>query len=117
MENLNSFDSILESFRKLGLERNPIDAQTWMAGAMKLNSLLEGEVETLIAMEREVALMRKELLVSGNNATYARMMIEASPEYSDVQRQKARIKHAEETIRLAKKNATLTSDLMRNSLA
>jgi len=117
MDNLNSFDSLMEALEKLSMERNPVDPQTWLTGAIKLNVLLESEIENLIGKEFELACMRKEILEKGNTATYTKMMIEASTEYMEVQKLKARIKNAESTILLAKKFATLTSDLMRNSLA
>jgi len=116
MENLNSFDSLMDGFRKLSEERNPVNPQQWLSGALKLNVLLDSEIETLISMEFILATMRKEILEQGKTAVYAKMIIEASEEYKTYQLQKAKIKNAEETIKLAKKYAQVTSDLMRNNL-
>lgn len=116
MENYNTFDSIMEAFGRLAMDKNPISPNIWLAGAVKLNVLLEGEIETLINLEHKLAKMRKEFLELGNTATFSKMMIEATPEYRDVQRQKARIKSAQDAILLAKKYATITSELMRQNL-
>lgn len=116
MENLNTFDSIIDALRKLALQKEVISPDTWIRGAMKLNLLLEQEVENLIILEHSLAVMRKELLSNGNTAVYAKMMIEASDDYKVTQMQKARISNAQETIKLAKKYAQLSSDLMRSNL-
>lgn len=116
MENLNSFDSILDGFRKLATEKNPVNPTTWLSGALKLNVLLDSEIDTLINLEFILANKRKELLEAGNTSSFTRMIVEASEEYKTYQQQKAKIKNAEETIKLAKKYAQVTSDLMRTSL-
>jgi len=116
MNEYNTFDSIMEALENLSIEKNPVDPQTWLSGALKLNVLLEGEIERLIGMEFDLACMRKKFLEEANTATYAKMMIEATPEYMEVQKLKAKIKNAEQTILLCKKYATLTSDLMRQNM-
>jgi len=116
MDNLNTFDSLMDGFRKLSEERNPVNPQQWLSGALKLNVLLDSEIETLIHLEFILANMRKELLEKDKTSAYTRMMVEASEEYKTYQQQKAKIKNAEETIKLAKKYAQVTSDLMRNNL-
>lgn len=116
MENLNTFDSIIEYLRDLAIKRDVITPDIWMRGAMKLNVLLEAEVEKLIELEFKVAQARKKFLDLDNTAVYTKMMIEASLEYREVQLQKAKISNAQETIKLAKKYAQLASDQMRSNL-
>lgn len=116
MDNYNTFDSIMEAFSRLAMDKNPISPNIWLAGAVKLNVLLEGEIETLINLEHKLAKMRKEFLELGNTATFSKMMIEASDEYKEMQLQKARINNAKEQILLAKKYATITSELMRQNM-
>ena len=116
METHNTFEDIIEGFRRLAEENKPIDPHLWLSGALKLNSLLPSEMDTLITLEHGLAVMRKRLLEEGNNATYTKLMIEAAPEYMEVQRQKARIANANAQILLCKKYATLTSDLMRSNM-
>jgi len=113
---INSFQKIIDRFRELALRNEVVDPSQWMNGAMKLNVLLEQEVEKLIELEFVVAQKRKELLEKGNNATYTKMMIEASEEYREVQIKKAQIKNASEIVLLAKKYAQLASDQMRSGL-
>lgn len=116
MDTLNTFGSVTEWLRKLATEKEVISPDVWLRGAVKLNVLLEEEVERLIVMEFMVSNMRKDLLSQGNSAVYSRMMIEASDEYKDVQIQKARISNANETIKLAKRYAQLASDQLRSGL-
>ena len=112
----NTFETIIDSMRNLALSRDVIPPEKWLAGAMKLNVLMEQEVEKLIELEFIVAQKRKELLEKGNTVAYTKTMIEATDEYREVQVQKARIKNAGDTILLAKKHATLSSELMRQNL-
>ena len=116
MDNLNTFNSLMEAFRRLSEEKNPVNPQQWLSGALKLNVLLDSEIETLINIEFILANMRKKILEDGNTSAYTRMIVEASDEYKTCQLQKAKIKNADETIKLAKKYAQVTSDLMRNNL-
>lgn len=116
MDNLNTFDSITNSFKKMATSKEPIDPSTWLSGALKLNVLLEAEQEKLIEMEFQLASMRKDILEKDHTATYTKMIIEADPLYKCVQQQKARIKNAQDLILLAKKHATLSSELMRSNL-
>ena len=106
----------MDGFKKMAISKDPIDPSQWLSGALKLNVLLEGEQETLIEMEYGLATMRRTLLEKSNTATYTKMMIEADPLFKMTQKQKARIRNAQELILLAKKHATLSSDLMRNNL-
>lgn len=112
----NTFESIIESMKKYALSREVVSPEKWLAGAVKLNVLMESEVESLIIMEFELAKMRQGLLEKDHTSSYTKMMIEANPLYKDVQIQKARIKNAQDTILLAKKYATLSSDQMRSGL-
>lgn len=112
----NSVASILKTLDMWASERRTIDAQTWMDAAMKLNALLQGEMETMIDLRTELAKVKRLYLEEGKSAAYANMMIEATEGWNMYEKQRAMIDRALETVRLAKKNATLTSDLMRNQL-
>lgn len=117
MDKINTLESVMEGFKKLAEKQIPIDPHQWMEGAMKLSALLPAEVDKLIEMEYEVSKMRKQLLFeTENKASHAEILIKATPEYLALKKQEARIKGAQEEIRTIKKNATITSDLMRNSL-
>ena len=39
MDNLNTFDSLMDGFRKLSEEKNPVNPQQWLSGALKLNEI------------------------------------------------------------------------------
>lgn len=108
--------SILGTLAKWASERRSIDPQTYMEAASKLNSLLQGEVEILIDLESELAKVKRLYLEEGKSVAYAKSMIEATEGYNMYKKQKAMIDTAKEQILLAKKNASLSSDLMRNQL-
>ena len=113
---LNTFDSLLDSLSAIAKKQGVVGAETYMQIAEKLSVLLQEEQEKLIDMEYDLALARKVLLDDKKNATETRLIVEASELYRNARKQKSKIDRAIETIRLAKKHATLTSDLMRSNL-
>jgi len=117
MESYITFDDIMEGFRKMAANNEVVDPQRALNGAIKLNSLLMGEVERLIVLEHDVAVMKRDCLARGDTASAAKMNVEASEEYKQMRMQGARVKNAQELILIVKKNATLTSELMRSALA
>lgn len=112
----NTLDSILASFETMARERNAIDPHTYLTGCEKINALLQGEQEILYDEEQIIAKMRKEILDQGKSVAYAKTVVEASDEYKSARKRKAKIERAIETIRLGKKHATLSSELMRNQM-
>ncbi len=116
MENLVTTDKIIEWFTSQIENKLPIDSHLYLDAALKLNVLLQGEQEKLYDMEQEVAKLRKTLLESGKNSTYTKMMIEATDEYKEVKKQKAKIDRCISFMQLAKAYSRTTSDLMRNQL-
>lgn len=97
-------------------ERRTIDPQTYMEAASKLNSLLQAEVEKMIDMRSMLAKVRAAYLSEGQTAAFAKAQMEAMDEWVAYEKQKALIDTAKEQILLAKKNASLSSELMRNAL-
>lgn len=112
----SSVRSILNTLALWASERRTIDPQTYMEAAGKLNSLLQSEVETLIDLRTELAKVKKMYLEEGKSVAYAKSMIEATEGWNMYEKQKALIDTAKEQILLAKKSATLSSELMRNQL-
>ena len=116
MENLSTADSIMLWFTTQVQNKEPIDPHTFLEGAIKLSVLLQTEQEKLIDREQEVAQLRKVLIEDGKTVAYAKAMIEASPEYAETKKLKAKIDRGTEFIRLCKLYSRTASDLMKNGL-
>lgn len=116
MENQSTADSIMSWFTEQVENKLPIDPHLWLEGSMKLSVLLQSEQEKLFAMEQGVAQLRKILLEDGKTVAYAKTMIEASDEYREARKQKAKIDRGTEFIRLAKLYSRTASDLMKNGM-
>ncbi len=114
MENLNTVDSILEALKKMSETKEIIDVDVYLRGAEKLNSLLQEEQNILFSLEQDVAKMRRKLLVENKEtASATKMIIEASDEYTNARKQKAKIDRVLETIRIAKLHARLSNDVYK----
>jgi hypothetical protein len=113
MEDLTTVDSIIEWFSDLVSKKIPIDPETWLEGAARLNVLLQGEQEKQFDMEQEVAKLRNVLLDSGESVAKARSKIEATEEYKTARKQKARVDRVNEQIRIAKIQGRMASDVLR----
>jgi hypothetical protein len=116
METLSTADSIMGWFTEQVQEKQPIDPHNWLEGAIKLSVLLQGEQEKLIIKEQEVAQLRKLLLEDGKTVAYAKTMIEASNEYAEARKLKAKIDRGTEFIRLCKLYSRTSSDLMKSGM-
>lgn len=108
--------SIMDTLAEWAAEKKSIGPQTWMEAASKLNVLLQGEVEKLVDMKLAISKLRAAYLADGKTSAYAKAQVEAMDEWAQLQKQAALVDRAKETILLAKKSATLASDLMRHSL-
>lgn len=115
MENRTT-DSIIAHFNALVESKQPIDPNSWLEAGMYLNVLIQSEQELLFDLEQEVARLRKALLDDGKTVAYAKTMIEATDEFKNARKQKAKIDRVIEFIRLSKQHSRLASDLMRSQL-
>lgn len=116
MDSLSTADSIMDWFTTQVQNKEPIDPHLFLEGAIKLSVLLQAEQENLIIKEQEVANLRKILLEGGKTVSYAKTMIEASNEYAESRKLKAKIDRGTEFIRLCKLYSRTSSDLMKNGL-
>lgn len=112
----NTVRKILDTLAKWAAEKRSIDPQTWMDAASKLNVLLQAESETLVDLKLAMAKLRAAYMEAGDTAAKARAKVEAMDEWAALQKQQALIDRAKEAILLAKKSASLASDMMRHSL-
>jgi hypothetical protein len=108
---MNTVTSIMDALAKMAEQKEPIHGHVWLEAAMKLNALLQGEQERKYEIESRLNKMRAVYLEDGKTAAFARGMIEAQDEWLEHKKISALIERAIETIRLAKKNATLAQEL------
>lgn len=108
--------TIMETLEQWAREKRPVSPQEWLEAASKLNVLLQNEQERKYVMESLLAKMKAAYLTEGQTAAFAKSMMEASDEWLDYKKQCALVERALETIRLAKGNARLSSELMRHAL-
>jgi hypothetical protein len=111
---MNTATSIMEALAGMSERKEPIQGHLWLEAAMKLNALLQNEQEHKYEIESRLNKMRAAYLEEGKSAAYARGMIEAQDEWLEYKKLTALIERAIETIRLAKKNATMAQDLEHN---
>lgn len=110
---MNTARSIMEKLQKMAEQPGIVDANTWLNGAMKLRVLIQAEQEKLIDMERQVQELKATYLSEGDSAASAKIKTETSDIYVEARKQEVFIKTALDTILLAKKYATVETDIYR----
>lgn len=111
---MRTVDTILESLETMVRERQPIDSMTWMAAALDLTILMGDEHEKLYTLQSELNQYRASLIGDGKSVAHARAMTEAHELYKIMMIQKAKVERVLETIRVAKLQARIASEEMRN---
>lgn len=112
----NTVQSIIDYLHGMAERKEPISPQMWMDASGKINVLLQTEQDRLADMEHELAKKRANLIAEGQTSAATKILIEADPLFLEARKLKGLIDRAVETIRIAKRNATLTSELIRNNI-
>lgn len=107
---MNSAVTIMEALERLAQEKGVIDWHTWMEGAMKLCALLQREEEELAEMEHALIRMKAKYIEEGRPANQAKLLTEQDPLFLTVMKKRAFIKRCDETIKIAKKHASISSE-------
>jgi len=110
----NTAKTIMEELEKLAEQRGVIDWNTWMIGAVKLCALLQNEEDKLAEMEHTLIKEKADYIAMGKNVSAAKLIVESSNLYLDVMKQRAFVKRCDETIKLAKRFASLSRDAEYN---
>lgn len=113
--NESTAQSVMDALEGMAARKETIGPELWMQAASKLNVLLQVEQDKLIELRSLLSKVKASHIEQGKSVAYANTIMEAMDEWVVYEKQKALIERAIETIRLAKKNATLESDLRRNS--
>jgi len=115
MEDLVTIDTIINWLTKQVQEKNPVGPDVWLDAAQKITVLLQEEQEKLFTLEQEVARLRNLLLDSDESVAHAKSRIEATEEYKNARRQKAKIEKCLELVRIAKLQSRMASEVLRGS--
>lgn len=114
MENqIITIDLIINQVREWIENKKVIGPSIWLDAAEKMNVLLGDEHDKLFGLYQKVAIAKRELLEKGSTVASAKVMIEATDDFREMQTQKAKISRIEEFIRLAKIQARLKDNEMR----
>lgn len=105
-------DTIIDFLQERVENKEPIHASIWLDAAQKLNILIGDEHDLLFDLQQQVANMKVryyEDIKEGEkpNVSKAKMYIETSDVYREMNKQKAKISRIEEFIRIAKIQARL----------
>lgn len=109
---MDRIDEILSSFRKWAMEKMPIDADTWLDGALHLNALLDSVDDKLSEMDADMIQEQGRLIEEGESVSGAKIMCKRAIDYSEYLKLKAKRERIQEFIRLAKKKAVLSNSRM-----
>lgn len=100
-------DTILTVMQERVANKEPTPAWMWLEAAQSIQALLEVETDTLFEMEQALAKRKAEYLEEGMSVAKSEIIIAATDEYRNMQKQRAKIARAEEIGRIAKYQARM----------
>lgn len=113
---MKTVQEVMEYLETIAETNDVVPPQEYVRCATLISLMLQNEQDKLYLMEQEVAKKRAELVMKGETAAYAKIVIEASDEYTEARKQKALVERALEVIKLAKKHAQLVGDMARSGM-
>lgn len=108
MEKVTS-DYLLATVKELVEGGQSISAERWMNLSLQLLQVGEDDTDALIEAEQMVARKKLEILnaQAKRNVAAAEVEVETTPEYARLRKLQEKVKRIEETVRGAKKYATI----------
>lgn len=100
----------MQKLEELASNRGHLDWHLWMEGSMKLTALLQSEEERLAELEHTLIKMKAAYINDGKPANQSKLLTEADPLYLEVMKLRAFIKRCDETIKVAKLHARISSE-------
>ena len=115
-DNLVTIDKILDWLTESIEHKRIIGAHTWVDACQKMNILLSEEHDSLFMLQQEIARMKVEYLDGDTKMSVAeaKLRVESSDKYREMQAQKAKIERVEEAIRISKIQARLKDNEYRS---
>ena len=109
-----TIDFILGELKGWVEEKRPISPGVWIDSAQKMNALKQDETELLHRMQQDVAKMKLNFLKESKSVAEVKLKIEATDEYKFMKDQESKISMVEENVRIAKLQARINNEGMRN---
>lgn len=104
-------DDILNVLQDWSANKMPIDPGAWLDASLKLVALVGVESDKLFELESAIANFKATLMEEpGMTAAKAKIRAEASPQYLESRKLKAKVERVYEMIRLAKLRARMGDD-------
>lgn len=108
-------DTIINWLQKQVETKQPISPTIWVESAEKLNILLGDEEVIHFDLAQKVAEMKITLIEQDKSVAEVRIRVEATNEYKEMCKQKAKINRIIEHIRLAKLQSRMAVEEARGS--
>ncbi len=115
MNEKRTVDTILQTMGTRVANKEVTPAWVWLEAAQSLQALLEGETDKLYEMQQVLAKQRVEFREKDMSVAEATLRVEATDEYREMQRQRAKIARVEEIGRIAKQQANMKDSQYRQS--
>lgn len=108
-------DIIIGYLQKQIEAKLPVSPHIWVESAEKMNILVSDESDKLYDLAQKVAQMKVEHITNKMSVSEAKARVEATDEYREMCKQKAKIERIFEHIRLAKIRARAAGDEARGN--
>ena len=112
---MNTTDSILKALEEMAEEKGAINPSQWLTACSKLVALLGNEQSKLFELESAIAKIKSMNMEGGDTAARAKVKAEASPEYLEARKLKAKIERCYEIIRLGKIQARMSMEEFKSN--
>ena len=107
---MRTVDSIMSYFHKAVQEKKPLAPAEWVEGAQYANVLMGDETDKLFELQQEISRMKNISINTGDSVAKAKVMVEATEEYKNYCKQKAKIDQVTEFIRIAKLMSRMSNE-------
>lgn len=112
----NTIDKIIGYFEKCANEKIPLDPNSYLEAAAKVNALKGSEYDLMYQMEQDCSKAESAYLEADMTSSAAKTRLKCLPIWLEWRKQTARVKKIEDFILLAKKFASSKMEEMKNSL-
>lgn len=96
--------------------KTPIAPQTYLDAALKLNILIQGEMDKMTELDQKCAEIEIHIIEQGKSSVEAKTRLKTHIEWVEFKKQEGKVKQIQEYIRIAKKYAGVVNDQLRSGL-
>lgn len=107
---MNTVDSILKAFEDMAERKVSLDPHQYLEGTAKLLALIGNEQDKYYELEHKLAIIRSMEMDKWGNASKARITAEATQEYLEARKLKAKIDRVFEAIKIGKLMARMSQE-------